>query len=366
MKLNKNQLTRRIFLRYIATLVAFVVCFILAGILMLAVYHTVIIYPDNIFYHPIVYIRDNLPLFLAIPLLAGWAVITFYFMKSPLNYLDDIIDASKLLASQSEEQIILPDDLKSVQDDFNHMRETSRYNALMAKENEQRKNDLIMYLAHDLKTPIASIIGYLTLLHDEKLPEATQEQYISTVLNKAERLDELINEFFEITRFNLAHIELTYGTIDLTRMLQQMVFDFQPLLEQKQLTCTLDMPDSVSIQCDANQLERVFDNLFRNAINYSYNDTNMFISAEVNEESVIMHFINHGHTIPKEKLNRLFDQFFRLDQSRSTSSGGAGLGLAIAKNIISEHGGTMTADSRDETIDFTIMLPIHPVLSDRK
>ena len=216
-----------------------------------------------------------------------------------------------------------------------------------------------MYLAHDLKTPLTSVIGYLTLLRDEQeISPQLREKYLSISLDKAERLEELINEFFEITRFNLSNIELQFSRINLTRMLEQLVFEFQPMLNEKQLHCTLTAAPDIMLKCDVNKFQRVFDNLLRNAVFYSFEGSEISITAEKSDTSTVVQFVNHGDTIPPENLERLFEQFFRLDPSRGTNSGGAGLGLAIAKQITELHGGSITAKSENELIEFTVTIPV--------
>ena len=228
----------------------------------------------------------------------------------------------------------------------------------LLREETARKNDLVMYLAHDLKTPLASVIGYLTLLRDEQqISPELREKYLSITLDKAERLEDLINEFFEITRFNLSTVTLDYSSIDLVRLLEQLRFEFMPMLKEKSLTCTLCTPDALPISCDAGKMQRVFDNLLRNAVLYSYPDTEIVINAQLDGDSVSVSVVNRGNTIPEEKLRRIFEQFYRLDSARS-SSGGAGLGLAIASNIVTLHGGKINARSADETVEFTVTLPV--------
>lgn len=226
------------------------------------------------------------------------------------------------------------------------------------KEETARKNDLILYLAHDLKTPLASVIGYLNLLRDERhISEDLQERYLSISLEKAERLEDLINEFFDIARFNLTDISLQYSKINLTRLLEQLAYEFKPMLKEKNLTCNLQIPDDLMLRCDANKIQRAFDNLLRNAVIYSYPDTEVNVTVVRQNDDVVIKFINHGDTISKENLERIFEQFYRLDISRSTSSGGAGLGLAISKRIIELHHGTITASSENDLIEFTVTLP---------
>lgn len=256
-------------------------------------------------------------------------------------------------------EVSLPPELSVTEKKINTIKHTLEKQTLDMKLAEQRKNDLIVYLAHDLKTPLASVIGYLSLLHDEQqISEELREKYLSVSLNKAERLEDLINEFFEIAKYNLSEITLQYNRINLTRLLEMLLYEFQPMLREKNLNCNLNIIEDIMMKCDANKIQRVFDNLLKNAVIYSFSGTDIDITVTKQNENVEIKFTNHGDTIPKEKLERIFEQFYRLDVSRSTGSGGAGLGLAIAKQIVELHKGTIAARSEDEMIEFKVTLPI--------
>ena len=123
------------------------------------------------------------------------------------------------------------------------------------------------------------------------------------------------------------------------------------------LACAADIQPDIEILCDPDKLARVFDNLLRNAVNYSYPNSEIQLSMTAENGSAAITVTNRGRTIPKEKLDRIFEQFFRLDTSRSSASGGAGLGLAIAKEIVELHGGKITAESENECVRFTVVLP---------
>ncbi len=271
-------------------------------------------------------------------------------------YLARLSDEISVIGGERKEGA-LPELLDDAELAIQRVEENFRKKDDSAREAEQRKNDLVVYLAHDLKTPIASLIGYLTLLRDEKQISADlHRHYVDVALNNSERLDELINELFEIARYNMSQITLNRDAINLTWLMEQLVYEFGPMLAEKGLSCKLEMPRDVMVCCDADKLERVFENLLRNAMNYSYRDTRIQILVTVAEEIRIV-FLNYGKRIPKEQLERIFEQFYRLDQARSTSTGGSGLGLAIAKQIVELHGGTIGAECSGDEIRFTVILP---------
>jgi two-component system sensor histidine kinase VanS len=313
---------------------------------------------DELLYPFLHAISRNPVVFFVFCWLAGFAVLFLIYWRKPFNYMDAIVEASNLLVDSSDDLIQLPPELRQVEDRMNRIKQEAIRNARLAKEAEQRKNDLIVYLAHDLKTPLTSVIGYLTLLRDEpRISEELRSKYLSVSLEKAERLEDLINEFFEITRFNLSQMTLDISRVNLTRMLEQITFEFQPLLAEKNLQCFLHCPPNIEMKLDTAKMERVFDNLIRNAVNYSFENSKIEIEVTPMKDKVALFFRNSGNTVPKEKLDRIFEQFFRLDTSRATRTGGAGLGLAIAKQIIELHHGTITASSENEQIAFTVELP---------
>ncbi len=231
-------------------------------------------------------------------------------------------------------------------------------NRRKAIEAEKKKDDLVMYLAHDLKTPLTSVIGYLTLLDECKdIPTEQRAKFVGISLEKAYRLEQLINEFFEITRFSIHKVTLEKNRIDLNMMLEQMADEFYPMLSEKNLSVSVDIPEHIIMFADSDKIARVLDNLLKNAVNYSYPDTEIKIGARIRRNRVLIKFRNKCDEIPQDKLNRLFEKFYRIDSSRTTSTGGSGLGLAIAKQLTELHGGTILAESITDYTDFTVVLP---------
>ncbi|GHU71073.1 hypothetical protein FACS1894184_17390 [Clostridia bacterium] len=235
--------------------------------------------------------------------------------------------------------------------------EAERAKAL-AETEMQRKSDLITYLAHDLKTPLASVVAYLNLLDES--PELTPDQrakYVGITLDKAYRLEQLIGELFEIIRFNLQTIMLNEGRINLKFMLEQMADEFYPTLFPQGKGISVSCEEDLVLRGDSDKLARVFNNILKNAAAYSYENTQITVSALQSDEGTEIRFENIGDPIPKHKQEVIFEKFYRLDASRATKTGGAGLGLAIAKEIVEAHGGSISVKSDAASTVFTVAIP---------
>lgn len=221
-----------------------------------------------------------------------------------------------------------------------------------------RKNELVAYLAHDLKTPLTSVIGYISLLKEASdMPMEQRAKYTGIALEKALRLESLINEFFDITRYNLQEIVLDEEQFDLGYLLIQMADEFYPAVQQHGKAIVIDADEALPLTADATKLARVFNNILKNAVAYSYDNTEIAIHAHRHNDRIQVDISNFGKTIPKQKLDLIFEKFYRLDDARSTNTGGAGLGLAIAKEIVVSHGGTISVTSQQQVTTFCVCLP---------
>ncbi len=224
---------------------------------------------------------------------------------------------------------------------------------------EQQKNELLVYLAHDLKTPLTSVIGYLSLLEESpELPREQRVKYTGIALEKAYRLEQLINEFFEITRMNLQHVPTLKSPVNVTILLVQIINEFFPMLEEKNITVRQNIEPELILSADADKLARVFDNLFKNAVAYSYEGTEIVCSARKGNGCILINIQNKGEHISPEQLDKMFDKFYRVDSSGQSDNGGAGLGLAIAKQIVELHDGTIEAVCNDGVMEFRMVFPV--------
>lgn len=298
-------------------------------------------------------------IFILIIWLSGTLIFLYRLLKKIFSYIDAVFNASSKLLDKDTPYIELPKELEFLQRQMNNLKHESEKNERLAKESEQRKNDLVVYLAHDIKTPLTSMIGYLSLLDEIKdMPNEQREKYINITLDKSYRLEELINELFDITRFNSEKIILEPERLNLNMMLEQIIDDFYPTLKEMNKEIKISFGEKIELTGDSDKLARVFNNVIKNAINYSSNNSVIEIKVSKDKNYVTIVVINRGKKIKEEKLNKIFEKFYRADTSRTTRTGGSGLGLAIAKEIVELHGGKISASSDDEYTKFYISLPI--------
>lgn len=356
-KVFRTEFMKKIILRCVRTII---LATVLLSILLAAGYyiiHNVITWQPSELYS----LLQSLSSYMTILILLFWfamvLVINYLYWKKTVGYIDVIAEASKELLQLDDEDIKLPEELREIENSMNQIKKAAQKNEREAREAEQRKNDLVVNLAHDIRTPLSSVIGYLSLLDEASdMPLEQRAKYTGITLEKAYRLEQLIDEFFEITRFNLSTIVLNKGRIKISFMLQQISDEFYPMLAPQGKQIVVLAPDDMVLWGDADKLSRVFNNILKNAIAYSYENSTITITAFYQETQSVIQFMNHGDPIPTQKLDTIFERFFRLDASRSSHTGGAGLGLAIASEIVAAHCGTITAQSSGEQTVFTVTL----------
>lgn len=285
--------------------------------------------------------------------------LLYKLLNKIFSYVFAVSESADKLFDKNVEYINLPPEMVEVEKKLNHFKTEAIKNERLARENEQKKDELIVYLAHDIKTPLTSMIGYLSLLSEIKdMPQEQRNRYIGIALDKSYRLEYLINELFDVARFNSEKIVLEKEEINLNLMLEQIADDFYPTLKEMNKKINFTSDEKTILYADPDKLSRVFNNLIKNAVNYSKENTDIDISILNKENQATVKITNKGKQIPKEKLDKIFEKFYRLDSSRTSKTGGRGLGLAIAKEIVELHGGRIYAESDMKETTFSVILPI--------
>ncbi|RFA33419.1 vancomycin resistance histidine kinase VanS [Virgibacillus dokdonensis] len=223
---------------------------------------------------------------------------------------------------------------------------------------ESSKDQLIVNLAHDLRTPLTSVLGYLDLvLKDEHVTDMQKRHYLSIALKKSQRLEGLINELFDITKMNYGMLQLNKTKINLGGLIQQLNEEFYPMFEKNNVQTRLDMQPDLMMTADGKKLARVFENLFTNAIRYGTDGEFIDVVAFEEERNIVVQVTNYGDRIPEDVLPHIFEMFFKQDPSRVHKAGSTGLGLFIAKNIVEQHGGSISVDSTVIRTVFEVRFP---------
>ena len=315
-------------------------------------------YRDDITYVFLKWVEEKQIGIILFVMMVSAIILTFYRFHRLEKEMIEIYNTLNNIYEEKDESISLAIELGEIENRLNELKIKKKTDKPAAKEANQRKNELIMYMAHDLKTPLTSVIGYLTLVCEEKdIPQDVKERYMHTALRKAHRLEELTNEFFDITRFNFSHMILKKTSVNLSVMLQQILCEFMTEFDRKNLIVECEIEPECCLVCDTEKMERVFDNILKNILNYSYADSKVKIALKKTEDKRLEIVTeNQGKTIPKEMQEHIFEQFFRLDSSRTSEAGGAGIGLAVAKEIVTLHDGEIICTSEDEVIRFKIIL----------
>jgi len=280
----------------------------------------------------------------------GVIALPHYRLRQMGRYLEEI------LTDPSKEPKV-PRPLRGVGGELATVRERLLRQQEEAAQAERRRQDLIAFLAHDLKTPLTSVLGYLQLLRDEPgLSEDQRAKYTGIALDKAKRLEELVGEFFDINTMDLTLDKR--DPVQVSFLLEQLADEFYPLFAGKELTCEPDIEPRLVVEGDGDRLARVFDNVLRNAVSYSIPGGAVGLTARREGQNAVVAISDEGLEIPEKELSNIFQKFYRLDAARSTRTGGAGLGLAIAKEIVDLHGGSIRAESTGKRVVFTITLPL--------
>lgn len=223
---------------------------------------------------------------------------------------------------------------------------------------ESSKDQLVLNLAHDLRTPLTSVIGYLDfILKNEQLTAEQAKHYTTIAYTKSRRLEKLIEELFEITRMNYGKLAVGKEPIDLSELLNQLVEELYPIFENNHLISRVQVEQQAIVSGEGELLARVFENLLTNAVRYGKDGQYVDVNCHIDHSFIIVQVINYGHSIPEEELPYLFEMFYTGDEARTQQAGSTGLGLFIAKNIVQQHSGIITVESDTIRTVFEVRLP---------
>ena len=291
--------------------------------------------------------------------------VTFLLLQEPsIRDISHIADAIQNLSEgdlNTTIDVIGDDEFSSMAANLNKMAEDIRQLMEKERESERTKNELITNVAHDLRTPLTSIIGYLELLAgNTRIDPEMQHKYIEIAYGKSKRLEKLIEDLFGFTKLNYGKMSMHVAQLDLVKLLGQLLEEAYPNFAEKNLSYDLqsNVPAKM-ISADGNLLARLFDNLIGNAIKYGADGKRVLVQIFAGEEVVTVSVTNYGYVIPPDELPLIFNKFYRVERSRSSSTGGTGLGLAIAKEIVDMHGGTIGVTSDLNGTVFTVKLQVH-------
>lgn len=291
------------------------------------------------------------------------SILCFFFLtKRYATYFNEISTGIHRLAGgdfHSRIHIDANDEFKDIAEDINMASEKLRQAVERGDFAENSKDQLVLNLAHDLRTPLTSVIGYLDfILQDEQLSREQMIHYTTIAFNKSQRLEKLIDELFEITRMKYGMLTIEKKQIDLSELLIQLNEELFPVFEKSKLISRLDVSPHLEISADGELLARVFENLLTNANRYGKDGQFVDIKGHRDGEEVVVQVINYGNCISPDELPHLFEMFYTGDQARTHQGGSTGLGLFIAKNIVEQHGGEITVQSNVIRTLFEVRLPL--------
>jgi signal transduction histidine kinase len=319
--------------------------------------YTVFVWLNYYVGYPMVYVLFSLPLFLL--------VFAFFYYREKKNlhyqYLTEINqDVQRIADGYFDHKVLVKPDRELGQLSTNINRLVERLKVTLEEERkaEQTKNELITNVSHDLRTPLTSINGYLGLVEQDRYRDEVElRHYVSMAYEESQRLSQLIQDLFEYTRLRNNEMKLRESKINLIEMLMQITEQFRLQLKEAHMEPRLFFDNTpLMTMADGNKLRRVFENLFSNSIKYGQQGKYLDIAGRMDTKEIVVEITNYGEAIPPADLPYIFERFFRVEKSRNQHMGGSGIGLAIAKQIVDLHGGTIEAVSDSDLTCFTVRL----------
>ena len=243
------------------------------------------------------------------------------------------------------------DEIAQLGRSFDQMADTIVRNMEQLKQADTLRRELIANISHDLRSPLASIQGYLetVLIKDEKLKPEERRLYVETGLKNTKKLNKLVDALFELSKLDAGQIEPQFEKFSIAELVQDVVMQFKPQAEKQDIELTAELAEGPlpMVYADIGLVERAISNLIDNAIRHTPNGGKVsIVPTRGTEEHVSVAVVDSGKGIPEAELSRIFERFYRVEKSRTPGTkAGSGLGLAIAKRIFELHGSALSVQS---------------------
>lgn len=294
---------------------------------------------------------------LAVALLLIWYLLSkLHRIRGQLSLIKDALTDIKA-GNLNRRVLVRESDLtKQICYDINEIAMSSQSRLIQQKQSEQAYKRLMTSLSHDVKTPLASLVGYLEALESKMVTGAEQEKYIQVATEKAHHLKNFVTALFEWVKLDAGEQIFHFELCDLNELSRDIVADWIPLLEDSNFTYEFDIPETeYMMRVDPIAYTRILNNLLQNVLMHSDGSRMSLTVTETQQQAKIV-VSDNGKGIAASDLTHIFERMYQCDHSRSSK--GNGLGLSIAKELVSVHKGTIAATSvPGNGTTFTITLP---------
>lgn len=355
-----RELKRRLFLKYVIVVMSIT----LGGIGVIYLFDDVLngviidfIKLFDVAGDPFATFRRMYALLLPAILVGAGFVLTYYLCKDLVKYMRIMMNGMDDVMQKERAKVSFPREMKRCETIIMQIADEYQRALEVAHEDEEKKKDLIYLLAQDIKMPLTNIIMYLEFLDQEsRISTEIKKDYMVKVLHKSLELEDMINEFFDITRFNLQYAKWVPEHMLVDRMMEQVVDAYYPNTEERQMQVILQTPPKLSLYADNDKIARVMRDLLQTLIELGQkgSDIHITITDEENHYEVVMSVLSYH--LSAYQIAHLFHNYYRLEDMHGNDATHV-MGLGIAKQIIDMHKGNLRASSISDTLTFYITLP---------